>query len=47
MHEDHNHDAAIGMDQREYARDDNDITDEEFCRSVAFFFEGVPDENLR
>jgi len=47
MHDDHNHDAAIEMDQREYERDQDDITDEEFCRSVAFFFEGVPPETDR
>ena len=27
--------------------DRDDISDEDFCRSVAFFFEGVPDENQR
>lgn len=44
MHEAHNHDDAIEMDNREYEREE--ISDEEFCRSVAFFWEGVPDENL-
>ena len=41
MHDDHNHDAAIEMDQREYDREE--ISDEEFCRSVQWFFEGVPE----
>ena len=45
MHEDHNHDDAVEADNREYEREP-EISDEEFCRSVAFFFEGVPDENL-
>ena len=45
MHEDHNHDDANDMDNREYERED-EISDEDFCRSVAFFFEGVPHENL-
>ena len=45
MHDDHNHDAASEMDNREYEREV--ISDEEFCRSVAFFWEGVPDENHR
>ena len=44
MHEDHNHDDANEMDNRGYEREE--ISDEEFCRSVAFFWEGVPDENV-
>ena len=45
MHDDHNHDDACEMDHREYEREE--ISDEEFCRSVAFFWEGVPDEDQR
>jgi hypothetical protein len=45
MHDDHNTPDMLEMDAREYERDE--ISDEEFCRSVAFFFEGVPDENQR
>lgn len=44
MHEDHNHDDNVEADHREYEREE--ISDEEFCRSVQWFFEGVPDENL-
>ncbi len=47
MHDDHNTPAMLEMDNREYEREIDDITDEEFCRSVQWFFEGVPDENLR
>ena len=45
MHDDHNHDDMAAMDNREYERED-EISDEDFCRSVQWFFEGVPDENL-
>lgn len=45
MHDDCNADEANEMDAREYEREE--ISDEEFCRSVAFFWEGVPDENHR
>ena len=42
MHDDcHTYDAN-DMDNREYEREE--ISDEEFCRSVQWFFEGVPDE---
>jgi len=47
MHDDVNATTMLEMDNREYERDQDDITDEEFCRSVQWFFEGVPDENLR
>jgi hypothetical protein len=46
MHDDHNTPDMLEMDAREYEREP-EISDEEFCRSVAFFWEGVPDEDLR
>jgi hypothetical protein len=42
MNDDHSTPAMLEMDNREYEREE--ISDEEFCRSVAFFWEGVPDE---
>ena len=42
MHEDNHHDDNVDADHREYEREE--ISDEEFCRSVAFFWEGVPDD---
>jgi hypothetical protein len=33
--------------EAELEREIDDVSDEEFCRSVQWFFEGVPDENLR
>jgi hypothetical protein len=45
MHDDHNETERNEMDNREYVREIDDITDEEFCRSLQWFFEGVPDEN--
>jgi hypothetical protein len=47
MHDDVNATTMLEMDNREYERDQDDISDEEFCRSVAFFFEGVPPETDR
>ena len=47
MHDDHNAPTMLEMDAREYEREIDDVSDEEFCRSVAFFWEGVPDEDLR
>jgi len=47
MHDDVNATTMLEMDNREYERDQDDISDEEFCRSVAFFFEGVPHETDR
>jgi hypothetical protein len=46
MHDDYNETERNEMDNREYEREP-EISDEEFCRSVAFFWEGVPDENHR
>jgi hypothetical protein len=46
MHDDYNETERNEMDAREYEREP-EITDEEFCRSVAFFWEGVPDEDQR
>ncbi len=43
MNDDHSTPAMLEMDNREYEREP-EISDEEFCRSVAFFWEGVPDE---
>jgi hypothetical protein len=45
MHDDYNAPTMLEMDAREYEREE--ISDEEFCRSMQWFFEGVPDENLR
>ena len=47
MHDDCHTIDANAMDNREYEREIDDITDEEFCRSVAFFWEGVPDATDR
>ena len=46
MHDDYNETDMLEMDNREYEREP-EISDEEFCRSVAFFFEGVPPESDR
>jgi hypothetical protein len=32
--------------EADYEDDRDDVDDETFFRSIAFFFEGVPDENL-
>ena len=45
MHEDCNETERNEMDNREYEREE--ISDEEFCRSMQWFFEGVPDEDQR
>ena len=44
MHDDWQHDYLIDLDNREY--EPEEISDEEFCRSMQWFFEGVPDEDL-
>ena len=44
MHEDNHHDDNVEADNREYEREE--ISDEDFCRSVQWFFEGIPDEDL-
>jgi hypothetical protein len=43
MNDDHNTPDMLEMDAREYDREE--ISDEDFCRSVQWFFEGVPPEN--
>ena len=43
MHENWMHDYLIDLDNQEH--EPEEISDEEFFRSIAFFFEGVPDEN--
>jgi hypothetical protein len=45
MHENWMHDYMTDLDNREY--DEPEISDEEFFRSIAFFWEGVPDEDQR
>ena len=44
MHENWMHDYMLDLDNREYDEPE-EISDEEFFRSIAFFFEGVPDED--
>ena len=46
MHDDYNATERNEMDAREYDREP-EISDEEFCRSVQWFFEGVPPESDR
>ena len=46
MHDDWTIDSPL-LGQTHPDEDRDEITDEDFCRSVAFFFEGVPDENQR
>ena len=45
MHENWMHDYLIDLDNQEH--DEPEISDEEFFRSIAFFWEGVPDEDQR
>ena len=42
MHDDYNAPTMLEMDARER---EPEISDEEFCRSVQWFFEGVPPED--
>lgn len=44
MHDDWQHDYLIDLDNQEH--DEHEISDEEFCRSMQWFFEGIPDEDL-
>ena len=46
MHDDYNAPTILEMDAREYEREP-EISDEDFCRSVQWFFEGVPPEDDR
>ena len=44
MHDDWQHDYLLDLDNQEHDEPE-EISDEEFCRSMQWFFEGVPEEN--